>query len=214
MCRLAYLPKTFNDMDLWFSQMQDSCGGDGTGIAIGKHARKGVKLDSDGSCQEIWRHHRAASKGRRKKLPVLWHTRRTSSGGDHDDLCHPFPCDGGWLVHNGHFHAFAMEAQKLHSDDSPMSDTRLFSLTVDRHGFTQAVLDIQPPGVWMHMLHDGSLAVWKRGGSLAWRPSDGVLGSEPWQEGRWVAVADGFHDYGHDRFHQPTLGVTRWSATV
>ncbi len=198
MCRLAYIPKAFKGMAEWLAQLEQSAGGDGVGVAVGRRHCKGVRMtvqDAAAAAGEL------QMRGR-KRLPVLFHTRRTSSGGDSDELCHPFACAEGWLAHNGHWHAGHVEAQKV-KGRGPMSDSRFFSMVVDDLGFEAAVEELRPPGVWLHMHRDGDLAVWKNGGSLFYCPSLGVWGSEPPDvglgiklEGGWHRVDDGLHGYG------------------
>lgn len=199
MCRLAYLPRPFTGFSAWFRQLEDSCGGDGTGLAIGTKAIKSVHLTAEASALEAARILMTAKKGKKRQLPILWHTRRTSIGGTVDQLCHPFACDGGWLVHNGHWASMAAKASRKESD------TLLFSRIVDEQGFAGACLDACPPGVWLHMTHDGRLAIWKNGGQL-WRRDDGVIGSEPWGIGmRWERVPDGLHEHGEDGMGDPSV---------
>ena len=191
MCRVAYVKRPFADMERWFHQLECSAGGDGNGVAVGPHHDKGVDLSVEQTVGFV--EHYAARRREQKKapLPALWHTRRTSSGDSCDDLCHPFPCDGGWLVHNGHWGWAHQEAAKVQA--RPMSDTRLFSLIVDNNGFESAVKKFEPPGVWLHMTRDGSLRVWKRRGDLCYSLGVGALGSEPAAVGKWQDVADGLH---------------------
>lgn len=215
MCRLAYIPKPFDGMKDWLEQMERSAGGHGGGVAAGKWLLKGIQVDARTTAREMLLVHLAAKKGKRKLPPLLWHTRLTSSGGHHNDLCHPFACDDGHLVHNGHWQAMHEQARKVQG--TPMSDTRLFSFVVDKNGFINAVLDNDPPGVWMHMDHDGQLAVWKRGGSLVYCPDMGVWGSEPANVGKWYNVSDGVYDYGEEPYlttvatrPQPRMQVKRF----
>lgn len=197
MCRLAYIPKPFDGMRGWLEQMERSAGGHGGGVAANKWLLKGVQVDARSTAREMLRVHNLMSKQKRRLPPFLWHTRRTSSGGHHDDLCHPFACAGGHLAHNGHWQAMHVQAQKI--EGVPMSDTRLFSFVVDKGGFIDAVLDAHPPGVWLHM-RDGQLAAWKSGGSLVYCPDTRVWGSEPAAQGRWYDVADGVYDYGEEPY--------------
>lgn len=203
MCRLAYIPEPFHGLEAWLNQLVASAGGDGCGVAVGKRVLKGVKVSV---AQTVAAMHnlQPGRKGDRKPLPSLWHTRRTSSGGDSDVLCHPFACDGGWLAHNGHWHAMHLEAQKR---VGPMSDSRLFAAVVHDRGFEAAVTELTPPGVWLHMRKSGRLAVWKSGGSLYYCPDLGAYGSEPSKGFTWYSVADGFTDYGDDpvRVREPRV---------
>ncbi|MDE2104739.1 MAG: hypothetical protein KGL39_46310, partial [Patescibacteria group bacterium] len=144
MCRLAYIRRPFDGMQEWLEQLERSCGGDGNGVAVGNGLVKGVSLTVQQTVIEIERH----AKRNHGWAHSLWHTRKTSSGGDCDQLCHPFACDNGWLAHNGHWHQMAMEAKKFRGN---WSDTRMFSLLVDRTGFADAITKYEPPGVWLHM---------------------------------------------------------------
>lgn len=190
MCRLAYFKRPFAGLRNWLEQLEASCGGDGNGVAVGGGLVKGVHLTVAQTVAEIERHARA----NRGWAPALWHTRRTSVGGNKDVLCHPFACDDGWLVHNGHWHEMAQEARRF---GDGWSDTRMFSVLVERDGFADAVAEHEPPGVWLHMRRDGKLAVWKGSGSL-WHAADvGAWGSEPCAGyGDWAEVARGWCGYG------------------
>jgi len=199
MCRLAYISKAFIGMQAWLNLMERSNGGDGSGVAIGDRVLKGYRMPATATGYEVTKRHTDARCRKKKIQPALWHTRLASSGDLCDDLCHPFPCADGWLVHNGHWHKMHEEARKAATSHRPMSDTSLFSEIVDGVGFSTAVLEMQPPGVWLHMLHDGRLSVWKRGGSLHFNPATGSWGSEAWCE-RWYEVKDGFYDYGDEPY--------------
>lgn len=193
MCRLAYIPRPFDGMADWLAEMERSNGGHGTGLAIGLRLVKAVKHDAEWAAAEIERNHRAAKKAHRRSAPALWHTRYTSSGSTVDVLCHPFACGGGFLAHNGHWHYMHTFAAKY----KDYSDTRMFSTVVDKLGFAKAVHGYSPPGVWLHMLEDGRLAVWKQGGSLWYNPYLCVLGSQPpiFGDDNWFKVEDGFYPY-------------------
>jgi hypothetical protein len=200
MCRLAYIKRPFQGMTEWLRKLEQSAGGDGNGIAVGDRCIKGVKISVEETVQALHdmqpRKTKKTKRGKKIVLPALWHTRRTSSGGDHDALCHPHPCDGGWLVHNGHWQWAHEEALKV-DNFGPMSDTRLFATVVDRDGFEVAVKEHQPPGVWLHMQYDGKLAVWLGSGDLWYCPALGAWGSEPAAVGgRWTRLARGWRGYG------------------
>ena len=173
MCRLVYIPRPFDGLHDWLLDLEASCGGHGTGVAVGDRVIKGREVSAAYSYHEIVDNHNTAVRNHRKRLPYLWHTRYTSSGGHHDSLCHPFKCAGGWLVHNGHWSALDAKAKAY---DGPMSDTRLFSLMVNgsKDGFVGLTRDLNPPGVWLHMLHDGRLAIHKGSGSLVYCPELGA----------------------------------------
>lgn len=192
MCRLAYIPHVFDGVDEWLSKLEQSAGGDGMGIAVGRKSLKAVQMTVEEAVAAM-HNLQPQRRGKHDPLPSLWHTRRTSSGGDSDELCHPFRCDGGWLVHNGHWHAMHLQAQQR---GQLMSDSRLFSGVVHDMGFEAAVKEMTPPGVWLHMKRGGELAAWKSGGSLVYCPKLGAYGSEPADGFKWHDVADGFTNYG------------------
>jgi hypothetical protein len=196
MCRLAYIKRPFRGMAEWLKSLEASCGGDGNGIAVGDRAVKGVKISVDETVQALHDLQPKRRRGKRKQRPALWHTRRTSSGGSSDDLCHPFPCDDGWLCHNGHWQ-WAHEAAIKINGFGAMSDTRLFSMVIDRDGFEKATTEHTPPGVWMHMRYDGKLAIWYGSGDLVYCPRLEAWGSEPAEVGgEWYSVEKGWYGYG------------------
>ena len=201
MCRLAYIPRPFDGMVDWLQRLERSCGGHGSGVAIGRTVEKGVDLGALDTAKAYWRAAARAATKKKRIMPALWHTRLASSGARCDDLCHPFECDGGWLVHNGHWGLMHAEAQKIDGgDDSdlmPMSDSRLFSAIVDQRGFRESIERYHPPGVWLHMLYSGELAVWKGSGDLAYNRKTGAWGSKPYEDKwNWVDVERGFYDRG------------------
>lgn len=92
---------------------------------------------------------------------------------------------------------FADKAKQI--DNMPMSDTRLFSFLVNKNGFLKMVNELRPPGVWLHMKYDGSLAVSKRGGSLCFSPKLGAWGSEaPRSDTNWFDVDDATYEYDEE----------------
>jgi hypothetical protein len=196
MCRLAYITRPFDGLTDWLRQLEKSCGGDGNGAAVGKAHVKGVKLSVEHTVG-FWHDMRKAHQSKKLAMPpMLWHTRRTSSGGDCDELCHPFECDGGWLVHNGHWQMAHERANRL-TMKQPMSDTRFFSMVVDELGFEKAVEEFTPPGVWLHMLRNGQLSVFKGSGQLVYSPDLDAWGSEPASVGEWFTVDSGLlYGYG------------------
>jgi len=202
MCRLAYIKRPFDGMAAWLASLESSMGGNGNGVAVADRCVKGVSISVKRTVHAM----DDLQRGRRH-TPVLWHTRRTSSGNTHDDLCHPFPCDGGWLAHNGHWQWAHAEALKVNGF-GPMSDTRLFSMVVDRDSFESAVARLAPPGVWLHMRHDGKLAVWLGSGDLWYCSKLGAWGSEPAKVGSWFEVQSGWYGYGETPKRQPTNVVT------
>ncbi len=216
MCRLAYIPRPFARVGQWLKAMERSNGGHGCGVAMSDYSTKGTGTSAADTADIIRQAFDATRRAHKRHVPVLWHTRFTSSGGHHDELCHPFKCDGGWLAHNGHWGLFHDKAAKLRksSPGLPMSDTRLFSLMVDRSGFEKAVLKWEPPGVWLHMNYDGDLAVWKGSGSLVYCPEFGAFGSEAHTTGTWRDVALGLTERG---CFPKTVGQVRqesWKMTL
>ena len=216
MCRLAFITKRFKGFHEWLAMLEASQGGHGNGVAVGRESLKGVDVTVDATVDFI----RSCNRN------VLWHTRRISSGHKCDELCHPFPCDGGWLVHNGHWSEgddIADTIRILKPDDGAMSDTKLFALLVDKLGFERAVKRYEPSGVWLHMTHKGKLRVWKNWGSLHYSPDLNAYGSEPAEHGYWFEVADGFYrpgevpkckntspvTYGADLFKDDELGPSK-----
>lgn len=193
MCRLAYVSKPFKGMRRWLADLEKSAGGDGTGFVSGGKVTKSVAMSAKQSFELI------------EKWPCLWHTRRVSSGPKVDELCHPFPCDDGWLVHNGHWHSGHVAAKGLEDilDMAPLSDSAYFAILVDKLGFADACKRYGPNGVWLHMdRHSKSLAVWKNGGSLWYSPKLGAWGSEPAGDG-WHKVEDGWYNYGEEPEAKP-----------
>lgn len=189
MCRLAYFGRHFDALPAWLLQLEKSFGGDGTGFATQGVMFKAVDMTAEQSYDKI----------KTVKAPVLWHTRKCSSGRKVDELCHPFPCDGGFLVHNGHWYEGDMAARAM-SDigeiTDELSDTAFFARLVDSLGFASAVIKYKPSGVWLHMNHRGRLALYKNGGSLHYCPKLQAWGSEPAPQGKWWEISNGYLDYG------------------
>jgi hypothetical protein len=174
----------------WFAQLEKSCGGDGNGVAVGDDMCKGLRLQTKACARIVLQSVR----------PALFHTRYSSVGGRRNSLCHPFDCCGGWLIHNGHWEAGAMEANRQWALGGPMkSDTQVMSEYVDKHGFAKTLRKILPPGVWLWMNRKtDELWVYKFGGSLWICEKLGALGSEPAPEGKWLQVQNGLytlHDF-------------------
>ncbi len=201
MCRLAFIERPFKGLETWLKQLERSAGGNGNGVAVGRQVLKGIKLSVVATVAAM-HNLQPPRRGRKRPLPALWHTRRTSSGNSVDQLCHPHRCAGGWLAHNGHWSIAHTEAMKL-TGRGPMSDTRFFSLLVQHRGFLKAAREFRPPGVWLHMRDNGSLAAWKSGGSLWHCPELGAWGSEPATMGAWHRVADGEYGYGDAPAREP-----------
>ena len=200
MCRLAYIPKLFKSLPQWLRQLEESFGGDGNGIAMGGELFKGLGMTVE-ACVNLMRF---------GPLPALWHTRKVSSGHKNDRLCHPFPCDGGWLAHNGHWQAGHIAAM-THRDINGgpvLSDTAFFALLVDRMGFETACDKYNPTGVWLFMEESGLLSVHKNGGSLHFCRKLGAWGSEPARQGKWIEVPDGWYGPG-ERPKPPKVFVTK-----
>lgn len=185
MCRLAYISKPFKNMKTWLKRLEKSAGGDGTGVVSENILYKAVTLNATNSVTLF------------KSYPILWHSRRVSSGPKEDYLCHPFPCGGGYLAHNGHWqcgHVAAQSFNDLHGGEL-MSDSAFFAKLVDKLGFFEAVKKYRPSGVWLHMNVDGELAVWKYGGSLFYSKGLDAWGSEAAAYGKWFTVEDGYYNY-------------------
>jgi hypothetical protein len=148
---------------------------------MGKRVRKGINLDV----------YECADWVMSSKKPALFHTRRASIGGLSTSLCHPFKCHGGYLVHNGHWLEGAAIADQR---QSLTSDTQIMAEFVEDLGFEEAMRKLDPAGVWLWMdAKDGSLQIFKRGGTLWMCEELGAVGSEPAAEGHWFAVANGFY---------------------
>ncbi len=188
MCRLAYVTKRFKGMRQWFAEMETSKGGHGNGVAIADEIWKGVNLSVDDTVTIL------QGSGR----PALWHTRWCSSGDKCNELCHPFHCGKGWLVHNGHWMQGDWSASVLTDLDTckgdPVSDTKVFAMLATKLGFIPACERYQPAGVWLRMDYKGRLTVYKHGGSLYYSTDLRCWGSEPYKHnGNWYSVADGLY---------------------
>ncbi len=191
MCRLAFVTRPFDGLTAWLRQLERSAGGHGNGAAVGGRHCKGTRLSVHHTVG-FWHDLRRTAKAKHKvRPPMLWHTRRTSSGATLDELCHPFPCAGGWLAHNGHWPLAHERGLAMQAEHGPMSDTRFFSMVVGEMGFERAVDRFTPPGVWLHMLRCGRLAVYKGSGSLCWSPDLDAWGSEPADVGEWWQLDSG-----------------------
>lgn len=184
MCRLAYITERFQGLEPWLEQMDKSCGGDGIGVATQGRCRKGMHMTVRSSFALIMR----------SAKPVLWHTRRVSSGKKATSLCHPFPCAGGWMVHNGHWTEGHQTAEVLQDlGYGSLSDTAVFAQLITKLGLRKATENYAPTGVWLWMDRKHRLSVYKNGGSLYYSPNLGAWGSEPDEDNTWIQVANGFY---------------------
>lgn len=189
MCRLAFVTRRFKTLPQWLEQLERSNGGHGNGVVTADgEVYKGVDLRVEDTLCVL----------RGTRAPALWHSRRVSSGPKCDELCHPFDCAGGWLVHNGHWSwgDFAAEIFQDLLGGGHVSDTRLFSKLVDKMGFAKATAKYKPSGVWLWMNGKGKLSAYKNGGSLYYSANLQCWGSEPAPQGHWFQVKDGLYPAG------------------
>jgi hypothetical protein len=189
MCRLAFITRRFAGIPDWLEQMEKSFGGDGNGIAtLANGIRKGVNLSVKGTVDIL----------EQERGPALWHSRKVSSGMKCDELCHPFPTAGGFLVHNGHWSEGARMAEVLDTIyEGDYSDTWLMARLIRVLGFRKAVNRYKPSGVWLYMSKKGNLGIYKNGGNL-WHSgklrafgSEAPANTEKWHH--WHRVADGLY---------------------
>lgn len=161
MCRIVYAPnpglleaKDFADL---FSHLEGTMGGDGNGLAIINGNKpmlvKGVRMDV-GILARI-----AASASN----PVLFHTRRATTGAVCNTLCQPFVDNGTALVHNGIWRDWQSPAMELilQGDldaNGPINDSLAAAALVAKYGrYTLEAINsgvfvvMTTEGAWLHL---------------------------------------------------------------
>lgn len=178
MCRIAYIPnpqmvpeKDFVEL---FTFLEKRMGGDGNGLATIIDGEisvfKGVSLDV-----KI-----LANIASRVTGPVLFHTRRATSGGICNALCQPFVNNGTALVHNGIWMDWGDAGMELilqgHLDASvPINDSLAAATLAANHG--RYALEAIDSGVFVVMALDGAW-LHLRQGFFRWCESMGVYASD------------------------------------
>ena len=161
MCRIMYAPdpsmlaeKDYADL---FSYLEKGMGGDGNGLATIINGRialfKGVSLDV-----KVLARIASSTDG-----PVLFHTRRATTGGICDALCQPFMYNGTALVHNGIWRGWdgpAMELilQGTLDGNAPINDSLVAAALAANYGrYTLEAIDtgvfvvMTAEGAWLHL---------------------------------------------------------------
>lgn len=157
MCRIMYTPnpglleeEDFADL---FSHLEKTMGGDGNGLAtmVGGTIRtfKGIRLD----IQVLARIAANANS------PILFHTRRATTGGICNALCQPFVDDGMAVVHNGLWRDWAGPAMELilqgsMDADAPINDSLTAAVLASRFG--RYALEAINSGVFVVMTTNGA----------------------------------------------------------
>jgi hypothetical protein len=171
MCRLARITSSWPGLLDYLRQLQRSCGGDGNGLAYQHLFLKGLKLSNKRIAELIQEKPEGA--------PALYHTRMASVGDRCSNLCHPFHCHKGWLVHNGTWCEGAKHARLLTKQTGQQfSDTAVMAMLIETTSFACAMKKYDPWGVWLWQSYDGELFVHKHWGSLCYSPSLDAWGSE------------------------------------
>lgn len=161
MCRIAYVPcpalLEIGDFTDLFSYLEKSVGGDGNGLATvidgSIKVFKGVRLDV-----KVLARIAAHAEG-----PVLFHTRRATTGGICNALCQPFVDNGTALVHNGIWRGWDGPAMELILQGSldanaPINDSLAAATLVANYGrYTLEAINsgvfvvMRRKGAWLHL---------------------------------------------------------------
>lgn len=161
MCRIAYVPHPalleVGDFTDLFSYLEKSVGGHGNGLATvidgSIKVFKGVRLDV-----KVLANIAAHAEG-----PVLFHTRRATTGGICNALCQPFVGNGTALVHNGIWRDWADPAMELILQGSldanaPINDSLTAAVLVANYGrYTLEAINsgvfvvMTTKGAWLHL---------------------------------------------------------------
>lgn len=178
MCRIAYIPEpgmlSVGDYTDLFSYLEKSMGGDGNGLTatidgalrVFKGVRMGVEV--------------LASIADNVNSPVLFHTRRATTGGICNALCQPFVDNGTALVHNGIWHGWANPASELILQgaldaNAPINDSLAAAALVADYG--RYTLEAIKSGVFVVMTTEGAW-LHLRSGTFKYCEEMGVYASD------------------------------------
>lgn len=193
MCRIAYIPKPDQleerDMVDLFWYLEQSMGGEGNGLALTWpdntiEAFKGL----DDTVEEL------AMIAKCSSGPILFHTRRATSGGVCDALCQPFVIGDMAFAHNGIWGdwddvAIELLIQGDMDGNKPINDSLTAAAFVAKYGryALEAIslgvfVVMKPDGTWLHL----------RAGSFAYCPDLGIYASafpkKDWPRSKDIAI--------------------------
>ena len=167
MCRIAIIfdgGKNKPQIKVWWKSLETTGGGQGNGFAFAEadHVEiiKSLLLTTDDIVDML-----------PDEKTILFHTRKVSTGGMTDELCHPFRINNELaLVHNGTWKEYLMVRTILLNRNYTCSqllqssDTQIVAYLIKEYGID--ILDMVNEGVWVTLGKDGDVILYYYSGQF------------------------------------------------